>query len=81
LYNDYECMFRYYDISTNTIGFWSPEDLTLNYEVRQIANMLNRGDKEVLPIFTGWILKYSHIRFKPFYFNYVDHSTFCEYWY
>jgi hypothetical protein len=21
LYNDYECMFRYYDISTNTIGF------------------------------------------------------------
>ena len=72
--NTYSCeqaMFMYYDLSTGIIGFWTPENLTLNCEIKNIALLLEKTPQEVLAIFSNWLHGTS-----PLYFNYVGTEVF-----
>lgn len=64
-----QAIFRYYDVVTGEIGFWTPKDLILNHEAIRISRLLNKQPEEVVALFHNWL-------FKPgapnhLYFNYT----------
>lgn len=70
-YSCYQAMFMYYDLSTGTIDFWTPANLTLSYEIKDIALLLDKKPEEVFAIFARWLKNTT-----PLYFNYVGCEVF-----
>jgi hypothetical protein len=69
-----EAMFRYYDIETGKIGFWTPADLVLANETKNIADLINRNHHEVLAVFSNWATGLGSGY--DLYFNYVSNESF-----
>lgn len=72
--NEYSCeqaMFMYYDTLTQSIDFWTPADLTLSHDIRNIASLIEKKPEEVLAIFAKWL----HTT-DPLYFNYIGSDGF-----
>jgi hypothetical protein len=67
-------MFRYYQPTTGVIGFWTPADLVLNYEIQRIASLLEKKPEEVLAIFSSWLSPISPPN--PLFFNYINTESY-----
>ena len=61
----------YYDLSTGIIGFWTPADLALNQETKDISFLIEKKSEEVLATFARWL----HTT-DPLYFNYTGSDGF-----
>lgn len=74
IYSLEQAMFRYYDVSTGTIGFWTPTDLVLNHKMEKIAALLEKKPQEVIAIFSNWLENTG--TYNPLYFNYIGKESF-----
>lgn len=74
VYSCEQAMFRYYDVSTGAIGFWTPADLILNYKMEKIATLLEKKPQEVVAIFSNWLKNTG--AYHPLYFNYINVESF-----
>lgn len=73
-YTQQQALFRYYDVSTGEIGFWTPKDLILNHEAIRIAKLLGKQPEEVLAIFQNWLYKAGTP--PSLYLNYIGSETY-----
>jgi hypothetical protein len=69
-----QAMFRYYDLLSEEIGFWTPKDLVLNSEINRVSALLEKKPEEVLAIFSNWLSSSgsNHI----LYLNYVGAESY-----
>jgi len=74
IYTPEQAMFRYYQPTTGVIGFWTPADLVLNYEIQRIASLLEKKPEEVLAIFSSWLSPISPPN--PLFFNYINTESY-----
>ena len=68
-----EAMFRYYDIETGEIGFWTPKDLILSKEIDNIAALTGRKPEELLIVFINWLSDSARC---DLYFNFIATESF-----
>ena len=74
IYTLEQAMFRYYQPTTGVIGFWTPADLFLNYEIQRIASLLEKKPEEVLAIFSSWLSPISPPN--TLFFNYINTESY-----
>lgn len=74
IYTPEQAMFRYYETTTGLIGFWTPADLVLNYEIQRISTLLEKKPEEVLAIFSTWLSPTSSPN--TLYFNFIETESF-----
>jgi hypothetical protein len=74
LYTPEQAMFRYYDTVSDSIKFWTVEDLVIKNEISQIAKLIGKREEEVLAIFLKWIN--APEGWQPLYFNYAGAESF-----
>lgn len=74
IYTPEQAMFRYYETTTGLIGFWTPADLILNYEIQRISSLLEKKPEEVLAIFSTWLSPTSSTN--TLYFNFIETEGF-----
>ncbi|MBS4163023.1 hypothetical protein PRO82_000308 [Candidatus Protochlamydia amoebophila] len=46
-------MFRYYDLLSEEVGFWTPKDLILDREINRVSALLDKKPEETLAIFSN----------------------------
>jgi hypothetical protein len=74
IYTPEQAMFRYYETTTGLIGFWTPADLLLNYEIQRISALLEKKPEEVLAIFSTWLSPTSSPN--TLFFNFIETESF-----
>lgn len=74
IYTPEQAMFRYYETTTGLIGFWTPADLVLNYEIQRVSALLEKKPEEVLAIFSTWLSPTDSP--DTLYFNFIETESF-----
>ncbi len=54
-YTAEQAMFRYYDLLSEEVGFWTPKDLILDREINRVSALLDKKPEETLAIFSNWL--------------------------